>query len=103
MSRESSAEISTAEEPALIFGPFCVEAAKRLWRDGQLVDIRPRPLAMLRKPKCLTNTPSLRHLLLTTPKYCKTTSPISGLVRGHGIARGLPWRLEQKRGRQETQ
>lgn len=48
MNQESSTDTSTAEEPALIFGPFCVEAAKRLWRGDQLVEIRPRPLAMLR-------------------------------------------------------
>src|SRR5262245_32917301 len=32
----------------LRFGPFCLEALKHLWRGDQLVDLRPRSLAMLR-------------------------------------------------------
>src|SRR5262245_61724538 len=32
----------------LRFGPFSLEALKHLWRGDQLVDLRPRSLAMLR-------------------------------------------------------
>lgn len=48
VSQESGSETATADEPVLHFGPFRVEAAKRLWRGDQLVEIRPRPLALLR-------------------------------------------------------
>ncbi len=48
MSQESGSETAIADEPVLHFGPFRVEAAKRLWRGGQMVEIRPRPLMMLR-------------------------------------------------------
>ena len=47
--RESSGiDTETDDELVLSFGPFRVEAAKRLWHGTQLVEIRPRPLVMLR-------------------------------------------------------
>jgi DNA-binding winged helix-turn-helix (wHTH) protein len=36
------------ETPDLHFGAFRLESTKRLWRDGQLLPVRPRPLAVLR-------------------------------------------------------
>src|SRR5262245_12675353 len=35
-------------EAGLCFGTFRLEGAKRLWRGGHRVDLRPRPLAVLR-------------------------------------------------------
>jgi DNA-binding winged helix-turn-helix (wHTH) protein len=35
-------------EADLCFGPFRLEGSKRLWREDQLVALRPRPLAVLR-------------------------------------------------------
>ncbi len=69
MSQGSGTEPSTEDEPALIFGSFCVETAKRLWRDGQLVEIRPRPLAMLRY---LAERP---HQLVTKEELLKRLWP----------------------------
>ena len=69
MSQGSGTEPSTEGEPALIFGSFCVETAKRLWRDGQLVEIRPRPLAMLRY---LAERP---HQLVTKEELLKRLWP----------------------------
>jgi len=47
VSQENETETQIAGESALCLGPFRIEAAKRLWRGDQLVEIRPRPLAML--------------------------------------------------------
>ena len=38
----------TSAESALCFGPFRLEMSKRLWRGDRLVEVRPRPLAVLR-------------------------------------------------------
>lgn len=46
--QDSEVALEKAGESALYFGPFRIEAAKRLWRGEQLIEIRPRPLAMLR-------------------------------------------------------
>jgi DNA-binding winged helix-turn-helix (wHTH) protein len=48
MVQQSSDDAQGVTEPELRFGPFRLEATKRLWRGDRLVDIRPRPLAMLR-------------------------------------------------------
>src|SRR5215813_4788009 len=45
-SRETSTPAQAASD--LYFGSFRLEQAKRLWRGEQLVDVRPRPLAVLR-------------------------------------------------------
>jgi predicted ATPase/DNA-binding winged helix-turn-helix (wHTH) protein len=46
-----SAKLATqheVDEQDLSFGPFRLQGAKRLWRGEQVVDVRPRPLAVLR-------------------------------------------------------
>ena len=43
---EPSAKVP--DESDLYFGSFRLESTKRLWRDGQLLPVRPRPLAVLR-------------------------------------------------------
>ena len=48
VSQESGSKTATAGEPVLGFGLFRLEAAKRLWQSNQLVELRPRPLAVLR-------------------------------------------------------
>jgi DNA-binding winged helix-turn-helix (wHTH) protein/predicted ATPase len=48
MTQEISTDPQAEGQSKLRFGPFCLEAAKRLWRGNQLVDLRPRSLAMLR-------------------------------------------------------
>jgi len=48
MGQETETETAIIGEATLSFGPFHIEAAKQLWRGDQLVEIRPRPLAMLR-------------------------------------------------------
>src|SRR5438034_8320657 len=48
VSQESGSKTATAGEPVLGFGLFRLEAAKRLWQGDQLVELRPRPLAVLR-------------------------------------------------------
>jgi hypothetical protein len=48
VSQVSGSETEEVGEPELHFGPFRLEAATRLWRGDQLVEIRPRPLMMLR-------------------------------------------------------
>jgi DNA-binding winged helix-turn-helix (wHTH) protein len=40
--------IQAEAETFLHFGPFRLEGTKRLWRGEHLVDVRPRPLAVLR-------------------------------------------------------
>ena len=55
MSQVSGSETEKAGEPVLGFGPFRLEAATHLWRGDQLVEIRPRPLMMLR---CLAERPN---------------------------------------------
>ena len=49
-----SQEIRTEREADLYFGPFRLEQRKRLWRGEQWVEVRPRPLAVLR---CLAERP----------------------------------------------
>lgn len=44
-SQETPTQVTKAD---LYFGPFRLESTKRLWRGEQLIDIRPRPLTMLR-------------------------------------------------------
>src|SRR5262245_20293447 len=48
MAQASSTNAQPTAELALHFGPFCLEAAKQLWRGDQRIDLRPRSLAMLR-------------------------------------------------------
>jgi DNA-binding winged helix-turn-helix (wHTH) protein/tetratricopeptide (TPR) repeat protein len=45
---ENSTDTHTETQSELRFGPFRLEAVKQLWRSNQLVDLRPRSLAMLR-------------------------------------------------------
>ena len=54
-------------ERALCFGPFRVEASKRLWHGDRPVELRPRPLAMLRylaerSPALVTKEELLKRL-----------------------------------------
>lgn len=46
MSQETAT--ATIGEPGLRFGSFRLEATKGLWHGDQMVEIRPRPLALLR-------------------------------------------------------
>src|SRR3954447_20377599 len=48
MRQEDGTDIQIEAQAELRFGPFCLETVKHLWRDNQLVDLRPRSLAMLR-------------------------------------------------------
>jgi DNA-binding winged helix-turn-helix (wHTH) protein/tetratricopeptide (TPR) repeat protein len=48
MRHQGSTDIQTAAQAEVRFGPFFLEAVKHLWRGDQLVDLRPRSLALLR-------------------------------------------------------
>lgn len=48
MTRDNDGHDQEAHREELCFGPFRLEGSKRLWRSDHVVEIRPRPLAMLR-------------------------------------------------------
>src|SRR6266545_5764276 len=48
MMHENSIVTQAQAQSGLRFGPFCLETDKHLWRGDQLMDLRPRSLAMLR-------------------------------------------------------
>src|SRR5262245_49169191 len=48
MAQSKETSTSAQAESDLYFGPFRLEQAKRLWRGEHLVEVRPRPLAVLR-------------------------------------------------------
>ncbi len=48
MTQDNSDDAQSAAASELHFGPFRLDAIGQLWRGDQPVDIRPRPLAMLR-------------------------------------------------------
>ena len=47
MAQSKETSTSAQAESDLYFGPFRLEQAKRLWRGEHLVEVRPRPLAVL--------------------------------------------------------
>jgi DNA-binding winged helix-turn-helix (wHTH) protein len=48
MAQENTTDTQPEVKPELRFGPFCLEAATRLWRADRPVYLRPRSLALLR-------------------------------------------------------
>jgi DNA-binding winged helix-turn-helix (wHTH) protein len=67
MNQEERMKTSIAGESVLCFGPFRLEATKHLWRGDQLVELRPRSLALLhylaeRPAQLVTKEELLRRL-----------------------------------------
>ena len=84
------------EPDDLYFGPFRLEKARRLWRGEELVEVRPRPLAMLRylaeRPGRLVTSDELLNRLW--PGIYVTRTVIAGVrTRAAASLRGRFTRL----------